>query len=156
METGYGESNNVEMYPYRVYGTGKPASFTVLLRVFNHDIDYLCAGAVQGFKVKFHPPNEGPQIWKKYFHISPGQAALFTIEPKVIITSNNVRKYSPKVRQCYFNSERRLRFYKQYTQRNCEAECLANYTLAQCGCVKFSMPSKQLLTELLEFHFQKL
>lgn len=43
-------------------------------------------------------------------------------------------------RQCFFNSERKLRYLRTYTQRNCELECLANFTLAVCGCVRFSMP----------------
>lgn len=43
-------------------------------------------------------------------------------------------------RQCFFNDERYLRYFKVYTQQNCELECLANFTLATCGCVKFSMP----------------
>ncbi|XP_065087703.1 pickpocket protein 28-like [Ochlerotatus camptorhynchus] len=31
-------------------------------------------------------------------------------------------------------------FYKFYTQFNCIIECVSNYTLATCGCVKFSLP----------------
>lgn len=27
-----------------------------------------------------------------------------------------------------------------YTKHNCETECLANYTLEMCDCVKFHMP----------------
>lgn len=41
-------------------------------------------------------------------------------------------------RKCYFDSERKLRFLKVYTQRNCELECLSNATRKACGCVKFS------------------
>lgn len=33
-----------------------------------------------------------------------------------------------------------MRFFKVYTQTNCELECLTNYTLAKCNCVAFSMP----------------
>lgn len=44
-------------------------------------------------------------------------------------------------RQCFFDTERQLRFFKIYTQRNCELECLANFTVKTCGCAKFSMPS---------------
>lgn len=29
---------------------------------------------------------------------------------------------------------------KTYTQQNCYLECIANFTLKHCGCVKFSMP----------------
>lgn len=43
-------------------------------------------------------------------------------------------------RKCYFDSERKLRFLKVYTQRNCELECLSNDTLHKCGCVQFSLP----------------
>lgn len=46
---------------------------------------------------------------------------------------------SPR-RGCYFNSERYLRLFKQYTEVNCYTECLANYTLKICGCVPFALP----------------
>lgn len=29
---------------------------------------------------------------------------------------------------------------KTYTQQNCYLECIANFSLQVCGCVKFSMP----------------
>lgn len=45
----------------------------------------------------------------------------------------------------FFSTERQLRFFRTYTQYNCEAECLANFTQIQCGCVKFSMPSRFLM-----------
>lgn len=59
-----------------------------------------------------------------------------------IETSDNKFRFSNHYyrRQCFFNSERYLRFFKHYTQHNCELECLANYTMKTCGCVKFSMP----------------
>lgn len=145
VEYGYEDLNGTEKYPYRIFGTGKSASFAVIMRIFEQDIDYLCGGAMQGFKVTFHSPNERPQIWKKSFRISPGRSALFTIVPSLIITSPNLRDYHPNLRQCYFVFERRLRFFKQYTQRNCEAECFSNFTLEECGCVRFSMPSKKFI-----------
>lgn len=43
-------------------------------------------------------------------------------------------------RKCYFQDEGHLRFFKSYTQVNCELECLTNHTLTKCGCVKFYMP----------------
>lgn len=161
MESGYGQREKEGLYPYRVFGTGRLSSFLVTLRL--HEFDYLCSGAIQGFKVtfnvnwfksncwnntyveleyEFQPPNEEPQFVKNYFYVSPNRGVLFKVTPKLIITSLNLNTYSPSVRRCYFNSERQLRFYKQYTQKNCETECLANLTLAECGCVKFAMPSR--------------
>ncbi|XP_055840557.1 pickpocket protein 28-like [Episyrphus balteatus] len=55
-------------------------------------------------------------------------------------TSERLRHYTPERRQCYYQYERNLRYFTKYTQANCELECLANQTLAECGCVHFSMP----------------
>lgn len=151
IENGYDKQIKNEPYPYRVFGTGKRASFTVVMRTFNYDIDHLCGGAVQGFKLTFHPPNEPPQVLKRYFQISPGKTAQFSIMPRLIITSSSVQKYDPDERLCFFGHERRLRFYKHYTQRNCEVECLTNFTLASCGCVQFSMPCKLNINTMLKF-----
>jgi amiloride-sensitive sodium channel len=51
-----------------------------------------------------------------------------------------LRKFSPQIRECYFESERKLKFFKSYTKAHCDYECMTNYTLKVCGCVKFSMP----------------
>lgn len=153
-EQGYVDFKNGEPYPYRTFGTGKRDSLLVLLRTLDKEIDYLCGGATEGYKVTFHLPNEWPQMWKKQFQVSRGNAASFMITPNLIVTSPNIRDYDPNVRQCYFTAERSLRFFRFYTQHNCELECLSNYTLSECGCVQFAMPSKlfseaQCLVQLL-------
>lgn len=48
--------------------------------------------------------------------------------------------FPPESRNCYYEDERKLKFFKMYAQSHCEFECLANYTLKKCGCVRFSMP----------------
>lgn len=48
----------------------------------------------------------------------------------------------PFRRQCYFNDERYLRYFRSYSQSNCQVECLTNYTINKCGCAKFWMPSR--------------
>lgn len=149
LDSGYSNNRSERAYPHHVFGTGLQASLIVILQVFKGDIDHLCGGGIQGFTVMFHPPNEAPQVFKKYFHLSPGKTISLSIEPKMTTTPDNIRtSYDPSVRRCYFEYERKLRFYKQYTQQNCEWECLSNYTLKQCGCVKYSMPRKMTLTEL--------
>lgn len=45
-------------------------------------------------------------------------------------------------RQCFFGNERQLKYFKTYTQRNCEMECVSDYITKKCGCARFSMPSK--------------
>ena len=132
-------SNQTEPYPFRVIDAGLQYSLYVILKVNNYDIDYLCGGETQGFKIGFHSPIDIPREKKNFFDLSPNRAAFYSVEPTYTKTAANVRKFSPCERQCYFNSERKLRFYRIYTSNNCVSECLSNYTLAQCGCVHFSV-----------------
>lgn len=60
-------------------------------------------------------------------------------------TTQSLKSYPPARRQCYFPSERYLQYFKVYTQRNCELECVTNYTLKTCGCVYLHMPSEECL-----------
>jgi len=82
---------------------------------------------------------------KQYFRIPFDQEVLISIRPKIITTSDGLKHYEPNRRQCYFQKEKELRYFNIYSQSNCELECLANFTLTKCGCVKFSMPRKMVL-----------
>lgn len=62
------------------------------------------------------------------------------IIPKSFRTDDDFRKFSPEIRKCYFEGERKLKYFKTYTKAHCEWECKTNKTLEVCGCVKFSMP----------------
>ncbi|KAL1402838.1 hypothetical protein pipiens_005902 [Culex pipiens pipiens] len=84
--------------------------------------------------------NEYPQVSKQYFRVPLQQEVIISVKPQMITTSDGLRDYAPHRRQCYFNHERRLKYFQVYTQQNCELECITNYTLRSCGCVKFSMP----------------
>lgn len=42
MEHGYNHTKDVKSYPYRVFGTGRHASFSVVMRMLTADIDHLC------------------------------------------------------------------------------------------------------------------
>jgi len=140
LEKGYTADASLDPYPVRVLGAGARAGLFILLRMFEHDLDYICRGPVQGFKILLHVPGELPQMSKQYFRAPLKQEVIVSVRPNMITTSDGLKYYPPNRRQCFFNSERYLRYFKVYAQTNCEVECLANYTLEQCGCVKFSMP----------------
>jgi len=138
LEKGY--TADASTYPVRVFGAGVRAGLFIVLRMYEQDLDYICRGPVQGFKILLHVPGEVPQVSKQYFRAPLNQEVIVSVKPNMITTSDGLKYYSPNRRQCFFNSERYLRYFKVYTQTNCQVECLANYTLEQCGCVKFSMP----------------
>lgn len=125
---------------YTVHDTSQRSSLTVVFKVLKSDLNYMCSGGQQGFIVALHPPNEGPQTYKRYFHVPLQQTVLLAVKPKYKVISKSVGTHDLNARRCYLNDERQLRFYKQYTAHNCRMECLSNSTLAQCECVKFSQP----------------
>ncbi|XP_053686080.1 pickpocket protein 28-like [Sabethes cyaneus] len=140
LDDGYLSGTDINTYPRRSLGAGIKAGLTVLLKSNESDMDYLCGNSFQGFKVLLHMPNEYPQLLNQHFRIPLNQEVTVAVTPRMIETSDNIVSYKPMRRQCFFNNERYLKFFRMYTQSNCELECLANFTLKRCGCVKFSMP----------------
>ncbi|XP_058125994.1 pickpocket protein 28-like [Anopheles ziemanni] len=136
MQDGYKPNLGLDTYPRRTLSPGVMAGMTLILKSELADMDYLCGG----FLMQLHSPNQCPQISTQHIRIPMHQAVQVRIDPFLISTSENVMSYSPEKRQCFYMHERYLRFFKIYTKRNCELECLANFTLHRCGCVLFSMP----------------
>lgn len=139
LEKGYSPQANLSSYPYRILGPGLSTGLSLILTSETKNTEYLCGGPVQGFKVLLHSAAEYPQVSKKFVRIPMDQEVMIAVKPQMISTTEGLRDYTPERRQCFFNHERYLQFFRVYTQDNCELECLTNYTLKSCGCVKFSM-----------------
>ncbi|XP_005178342.2 pickpocket protein 28 [Musca domestica] len=140
LEQGYASNSGLNTYPARVLSAGARAGLFIVLQSFKEELDYGCRGPIQGFKVLLHAPDDVPLVSKQFVRIPMGKEILIAVKPNMITTSAGIAEYEPNRRQCYMISERSLKFFKIYSQNNCELECLANYTLKMCGCVKFSMP----------------
>ncbi|CAH0755771.1 unnamed protein product [Diatraea saccharalis] len=140
LENGYPPEAPIETYPHRGSGYGAKAGLTFLMKTKEINLDYLCKGPVQGFKILLHNPAELPRLSQQYFRSPLSQEVVVAVKPKMMTTSDGLKPYSPDRRQCYFPSERYLKYFKIYTQSNCEMECLTNFTYARCGCVHFGMP----------------
>jgi acid-sensing ion channel, other len=63
------------------------------------------------------------------------------ITPEIIRTDKSLGSVAPEKRGCYFEGEKKLRFFKVYTRRNCEFECLADLLLnhPRVNCTQFYM-----------------
>lgn len=74
MEQGYtdkgGKKSSLKSYPHRVLTTGAENGLSLALYLDKDDLDYLCQGPVQGFKVVLHAPSEIPQPSKYFFRVS--------------------------------------------------------------------------------------
>lgn len=87
-----------------------------------------------------HSPVETPQIADFALTLSPGVETRVIITPHIADADKSILKISPKIRRCYFLNEKKLRYYRTYTQRNCMLECEANFTLKYCACMQYYMP----------------
>jgi hypothetical protein len=71
-----------------------------------------------------HSPFELP-IGKTLIQFSYKQRINVWITPEVIEAEDDLRSFDPDERKCYFEDERSLNYFKVYTQKNCEMECLS-------------------------------
>ena len=94
-ENGYDASNGKDTYPQRVFGSGARVGLFVVLMLFNQDLEYICRGPVQGFKILLHTPGEVPQVSKHYLRIPLEQEVLISVKPNMITTSEGLRHYEP-------------------------------------------------------------
>ncbi|XP_063909907.1 pickpocket protein 28-like [Zophobas morio] len=91
------------------------------------------------FFMMIHHPADTPSM-RRAFELETNKSHEILITPQVVVSSENLRSYSPQRKKCYFPEDRYLYFYKIYTVENCKRECLANYTLSKCGCVPYYLP----------------
>lgn len=84
-----------DMFPYRVFGAGARVGLFILLRLYEPDLDFLCRGPVQGFKILLHTPGEVPQVSKHYFRVPLLHEVLVSVKPNMITTSEGLRHYEP-------------------------------------------------------------
>lgn len=150
LESGYSEGAHEHDYPLRVKDT-RPLTST--LHASGADLGNNCG--LQGFKLFLTTPGEIVSSSTFHFKIDFSQLVTIGIKPKLVTTSNDLRHYKPAQRQCFFESERQLRYFKMYTKTNCEMECLFNFTKKMCGCEPFYMRSKHFLTKKNVFAHDK-
>lgn len=88
-----------------------------------------------------HPSRELPLSLSRAesFEFGGGKLIEVLITPEVILTDEALKALEFKDRSCYMEGEKQLKFYKVYTTRNCEIECLSNHSLKACGCVPFDV-----------------
>lgn len=134
------ESSKLKVYPQRVIGSGVQAGLTVELKMKLSDLNPGCKRGLQGFRLSLHSPVELPQMSKQFYSIPFQKQTTISVMPHMLYSSKDVKGYDPISRQCFFNEEKNLKFFKTYTKSSCELECQAEHTLSLCGCVKFSMP----------------
>uniref|UniRef100_A0A2A4JK97 Pickpocket n=1 Tax=Heliothis virescens TaxID=7102 RepID=A0A2A4JK97_HELVI len=136
IEHGY----NPVVYPIRGLASDTTPSVSITFKQNLTDYDALCHGSSPGFQIYVQHPGELPQTSLYTQSLMVNEQAALALSFSIMNTSETLRNYHPEVRQCYFPEDRQLKYFKIYTAKNCRTECLANFTLATCGCVPFYLP----------------
>lgn len=136
------EWNRSKKYPHTGSTIGPKNGIVVRIHLKERDIDTTCSSREDGFKIYLHDPNDIPQTSAGFFYLPLSRKTLVAVKSNVMTTSLDLLKEKPEKRQCYFENERKLMYFKRYNHLNCELECLTNFTIKRCNCAKFSMPRK--------------
>lgn len=142
VDKGYSKDSLESEYPLRVFETEQKGSLELVLNTYEKD--FKCSGARVGFYFALSMPGESVQL-QLFRVLDISDDVLITLKPQVAAISNGLHNYKPQQRECFLSSERKLRFFKFYTTRNCHTECLTNLTIEKCGCARFNMPSMHSL-----------
>lgn len=115
-----------------------------LTLILDADVEnYYCSStSSSGFKVLVHSPIEIPRIANFGFFVATGRETKVVITPKITQASYVIQKISVDKRQCIFENEANLTYYKIYSRKNCEMECSSKLTESNCGCTLYYMPRK--------------
>lgn len=127
------------IYPRRVLSASE--GLTLNLGLYTNDTDFLCGGPVQSFKILLHTAGEVPQLSKYYYRVPLDHDIVMSVRPNIMQTSETLlTDYNYMRRKCFYDGERQLEFFRKYTQRNCQLDCVARQTVEICKCAKFTMP----------------
>jgi len=96
------------------------------------------------FQLIVHSPADVPVGIQPTAYVTGSSMLSVALSLNIIRTSHKIKKWTPKLRNCYYQHEKKLKFFKIYTLHNCEMECRANNTLNVCGCNAYFQPSEYL------------
>jgi amiloride-sensitive sodium channel len=131
-----------DVYPRRAKSAINRQSLKVNLYSDKEDVALRKCNIQAGFRIMLHHPAESPRKSTRDLQLLFENYNIL-VKPEITTTSSDLINYAPHRRKCYFSHERPLKFFKIYTERNCQTECLANYTLSECHCAPYYMPREK-------------
>ncbi|VVC45170.1 Epithelial sodium channel [Cinara cedri] len=126
--------------PWRVTGDTIENAVRLVFNLKNTNLGGHCPETDSGLTIIVHNPADTPIGMKPTAYVTRNNMLSISLSIVVIHTSPKITNWTPKNRNCYFQNEKKLKFFKIYTSHNCEVECRANNTLEECGCNAYFQP----------------
>ena len=76
-------------------------------------------------------------------HLQPSFLTEIVIKPIIETTEESLKRFSPQQRNCFFEDEKKLKYFSKYNHDDCVLECRNNFIFDICGCVRFTQPRKK-------------
>jgi acid-sensing ion channel, other len=134
----HGISVSTDSYPLKSSRYGQGLKITLKR---NQAIDLKDVCFLPTFMV--HSPHEHPGNFEliEMIQFDYGYDFEVLITPEIIKTDQDLESYAPEERGCYLKGEKKLKYFKVYTRRNCETECRINlfYGEPKLNCTPYFM-----------------
>jgi amiloride-sensitive sodium channel len=84
--------------------------------------------------IQIHAPHEPPIFaeFQEFAELKGSTNVEVTLE--ITRSDRSLRALKPVDRECFFKGERKLKYFKIYTQKYCEMECIMDYMVDACKC----------------------
>ncbi|XP_060876363.1 pickpocket protein 28-like isoform X1 [Metopolophium dirhodum] len=139
-ETGYSRNATPFDVPWRVTGDTVDNAVRLIFDLTNENLGDHCPKRESGLTLIVHSPADVPVGIQPTAYVTGSSMLSVALSLNIIRTSHKIKKWTPKLRNCYYQHEKKLKFFKIYTLHNCEMECRANNTFNVCGCNAYFQP----------------
>lgn len=85
--------------------------------------------------ILIHSDDEMPRFFsrERFSLFQYGMDVNIELTPEIIKTDEDLRSLNPRDRECYFDGEKTLKYFKKYSKMNCVIECTADFAIKYCG-----------------------
>ncbi|KAF0751167.1 pickpocket protein 28-like, partial [Aphis craccivora] len=139
-ETGYNQNITPFDVPWRVTGDTVDNAVRLIFDLTNKNLGDHCPKRDSGLTLIVHSPTDVPVGIQPTAYVTGSSMLSVALSLNTIHTSHKIKTWKPNIRNCYYQHEKNLKFFKIYTLHNCEVECRANNTLKICGCNAYFQP----------------
>ncbi|KAI5638298.1 amiloride-sensitive sodium channel domain-containing protein [Phthorimaea operculella] len=92
VDDGFTKDDTLNIYPRRALGA---ESFSIIFHIDKEDLDYLCLGPLQGFKVMLHNPAEFPRASNQFIISQLRHIVRLAVVPRMTMSSDGIDMFDP-------------------------------------------------------------
>lgn len=122
----------IESYPLKV-NPKKLSKFTLKINKETYENQNMKICSAMSLRV--HLPTDLPQF---VYYEGFGEIKHSTdveVTPEITRTDESLKVLPTEERECYFENERKLKYFKIYTEEYCKMECIMDFAIEYCKCL---------------------